>query len=83
MSKSAIDILKRSIENLKGEALRKKDVIDGLEIEKAECEADIALLIDRIEELEQTVKQLEGNSDEQTPPENKKVKRKGSDSGLW
>lgn len=71
----AIEILKRSIDNLKGEALRKKGRIDHLEAEKIELEADIEMVIKRINELEESIKQLEGKKDEPTSSKSKKTKR--------
>lgn len=64
MSKSAIEILKRSIENLKGEALRKQREIEEIDETKAELVLDIEMLIKRVDELDNTIKQLEGNSNE-------------------
>ena len=70
MSSNAISILKRSIENLKGEALRKNEELKEAQVRVKDITEEIILLTKRVRELEEAVLVLD------TPKEEAKKKKK-------
>lgn len=73
--KTAIHVLKRSIENVQNELANTQLRLDTVSQDKLSLEQDVKFLNGRLNELETAISTLEGTKDESAPTKSKKAKR--------